>query len=297
MTDRHLDEGIIQAYIDGELSQEQTTATAAHLAACEACSAALAEASDESSFFATAFAPDESVTVPTAALRSRVNAAVAQLEAASESKPQHSQGWSFGGFLASFSGLFTFTPRTAAAFATLLVAVAAGIIYFASQGSQQPTKPQQGAELARGTQAPAPAPTAIAVRPQDVPAPVASPEPSKGDKINQVVAYKPRAPKRHVEPRAPKAEELPGEKEYQTAIASLEKSIKFGGEQSLRPAARADYERNLALIDSAITQTRQVAARNPKDKDAVRFLMSVYQSKVELLTRVADQAQVAALGR
>ena len=98
-------------------------------------------------------------------------------------------------------------------------------------------------------------------------------------------------------PRAPKAEELPGEKEYQTAIASLEKTIKLGGDEAIRPALRADYERNLALIDSAITQTRQVAAQNPKDKDAVGFLMAAYQSKVELLTRVADQAQVAALGR
>jgi hypothetical protein len=60
---------------------------------------------------------------------------------------------------------------------------------------------------------------------------------------------------------------------------------------------RAAYERNLALLDSAISRTREVAAQNPKDKDAVGFLMSAYQSKVELLTRVADQAQVAALGR
>ena len=60
---------------------------------------------------------------------------------------------------------------------------------------------------------------------------------------------------------------------------------------------RADYERNLALLDSAISRTREVAKQNPKDKDAVGFLMSAYQSKVELLTRVADQAQVAALGR
>jgi len=90
---------------------------------------------------------------------------------------------------------------------------------------------------------------------------------------------------------------LPGEKDYQTAIASLEKTIKMGGDATLRPAVRVDYERNLAILDSAINQTRQVAARNPKDKDAVGFLMSVYQSKVELLTKVADQAQVAALGR
>ena len=90
---------------------------------------------------------------------------------------------------------------------------------------------------------------------------------------------------------------LPGEKDYQTAIASLEKTIKMGGDATLRPSVRVDYERNLAILDSAIGQTRQVAAQNPKDKDAVGFLMSAYQSKVELLTKVADQAQVAALGR
>jgi hypothetical protein len=96
---------------------------------------------------------------------------------------------------------------------------------------------------------------------------------------------------------APKAEALPGEKDYQTAIASLEKTIKLGGDESLRPSLRAEYERNLALLDSAISQTRQVAARNPKDETAVGFLMAAYQSKVELLSKVADQAQVSALGR
>ena len=98
-------------------------------------------------------------------------------------------------------------------------------------------------------------------------------------------------------PAAPKEEALTGEKEYQTAIASLEKTIKLGGDASLRPSVRVEYERNLAVIDSAIEQTRQVAARNPKDKDAVSFLLSAYQSKVELLSKVADQAQVATLGR
>ena len=90
---------------------------------------------------------------------------------------------------------------------------------------------------------------------------------------------------------------LPGEKDYQTAIASLEKTIEMGGDATLKPSLRVEYERNLAILDTAIAQTRQVAAQNPKDKDAVGFLMSAYQSKVELLTKVADQAQVAALGR
>jgi hypothetical protein len=301
MTDRHLDEGILQAYIDGELPQAQAAGTAAHLAACETCSAALAEAEDESSFFATAFAPDEAVNVPTAALRARINAAVAQLDTAAESGQRHSQGRTFGGFLASLSGLFTFTPRAAAAFATLLVAVAAGVIYFSSQRSQQPQdKPQGSSEIAKVN--PAPAPKSVAVQPPGV-TPVPSPEPVKVEKESHVAGNRPRAANRAAESkrqpltRAPKEEALPGEKEYRTAIATLEKTIKFGGEQSLRPTLRADYERNLALLDSAIQQTRQVAAQNPKDKDVVGFLMSAYQSKVELLSRVADQAQVAALGR
>jgi putative zinc finger protein len=294
MTNRHLDEGIIQAYIDGELSREHAAGAAAHLAACEVCSAALAEAEDESSFFAAAFAPDESVNVPTAALRSRLNAAVAQLEVSKESEQRHSQGRNFGGFLTSLSGLFNFTPRAVAAFATLLLAVAVGIIYFSSQRSQ--TAPGTS-QVARTTD-PTPAPTVTTTPENVVPTPVATPGQIEKKQIYVAATHNKRNIKRQtVAPRAPKEEALPGEKEYQTAIASLEKTIKFGGEESLRPALRADYERNLALLDSAIKQTRQVAAQNPKDKDVMGFLMAAYQSKVELLTRVADQAQVSALGR
>jgi anti-sigma factor RsiW len=290
-----LDEGILQAYLDGELSQAHAAATAAHLAACEACSAMLAEAEDESSFFATAFAPDDSVNVPTAALRARLNASVAQLEAAQESEQRHSQGWSFGGFLASLSGVFTFTPRAAAAFATLLVAVVAGIIYFSSQKAQQtPRTP----EVAQTNPTTPPAPLVTTTPEVVVPKPVETPEKVDKGASYQLASHRARSNKRTpVAPETQKEEALPGEKEYQTAIATLEKTIKLGGDESLRPALRANYERNLALLDSAIEQTRQVAAQNPKDKDAVGFLMAAYQSKVELLTRVADQAQVAALGR
>lgn len=294
MTDRHLDEGTIQAYIDGELSHEQAAGTAAHLAACEACSAALAEAEETSSFFANAFALDESVNVPTAALRARLNASVAQLEAAQKSEQRHSQGRRFGGFLTSFSGLFTFTPRAAVAFATLLVAVAAGVIYFSSRKAQ----PAPNTPLVAQSDKPASAPATTPEPGQPETTPVTTTEPGDRKQL-QVAAVHGRKSvrKQPAVLRAPKEETLPGEKAYRSAIASLEKTIKLGGDESLRPALRADYERNLAVIDNAITQTRQFAAQNPKDKDAVGFLMTAYQSKVELLTRVADQAQVAALGR
>jgi len=312
MTKRCLDEGLLQAYIDGELSNESAAEAASHIASCDACASALAGFEQDSAFFATAFAPDESVNIPTEVLRSRINAAVAQLEDARGLNQSRSNGWSFNGFLASLSGLFTFTPQRAAGFASVLALVAAGIIYFAvikKTGTNDGPRPSQ--EIAsNGVK---PAPTDEATRPSpvveggDPDSPVdAALSNEKGNGKSGIVhaGLKPRrrvnrteGPKTTATPEAKKELGLPGEKDYQTAIASLEKTIKFGGDATLKPALRVQYERNLAILDSAIDQTRKVAAANPKDKDAVGFLMSAYQSKVELLTKVADQAQVAALGR
>ena len=301
MMKRCLDEGLLQAYLDGELSQERMSEAAAHVAACERCADALASAEGETAFFATAFAPDDTVSVPTEALRSRIGAAVARLES-SEAGRGRSRGLNFGGLLATLSGLFNFTPQSAVAFASVLAVVAFALIYF--NVSKQPVKPSNDgqSEIAKNVK---PAPTATQ---EVVKQPTETgnldgivPQPSKENKIiptsgNRSVKSRGfRAKPSTMQPKAP--ELLPGEKDYQSAIASLEKTIKMGGDATLRPAVRVEYERNLAILDSAISQTRQVAARNPKDRDAVGFLMSAYQSKVELLTKVADQAQVAALGR
>lgn len=312
MTKRCLEEAVLQAYIDGELPHEQAAEAAAHLAACDACATALAEAENETSFFAAAFAPDESVSVPTEVLRARIGAAVARLESTSEAQQAKVRGPRFGGLLASLSGLLTFTPHRAAAFASVLAVVAAGVIYSSVQKSgRTPDSTRQGGEIASSTQAPE-RPSVLRPTPEEnvtkavenVTKTVAAPSKAGAGVAVSKASYVPRRratrdgeSARPTAPSPPKEEALPGEKEYQTAIASLEKTIKMGGDASLRPSLRIEYERNLALLDSAISQTRSVAARNPKDKDAVSFLMAVYQSKVELLTKVADQAQVAALGR
>jgi hypothetical protein len=309
MTKRCLDEGILQAYLDGELSQERAAEAAAHLAACDACAAALAGAEQETSLFAAAFAPDESVNVPSQVLRSRINAAVARLEPAAGPDGSGSRGRNFGGFFATLAGLFSFTPQGAAAFASLLAVVALALVYFSAQRSQQgPAKSQDEQQVA--TVAPPPSRPAVSTPTPEAfvsSAPASTPDRvTTATTVTTPVKFN-HGPRRAADsngggrPRAatpaPKEEALPGEKEYQTAIASLEKTIKLGGDESLKPSLRAEYERNLALLDSAISQTRQFAAHNPKDEDAVGFLMSAYQSKVELLTQVADQAQVSALGR
>ena len=101
MKNRCLDEGLLQAYIDGELSNEHAADAAAHIASCDACAEALAVAASENSFFAAAFAPEDSLAVPSEVLRSRIGAAVAQLEDSDALNRGRSGGFNFNGFPAS----------------------------------------------------------------------------------------------------------------------------------------------------------------------------------------------------
>ena len=77
-----LDEGMLQSYLDGELSPELSARAAAHVGACDACADALGAASEELALFARSFAPDASLSVPTEALRGRLDAAIAGVESA-----------------------------------------------------------------------------------------------------------------------------------------------------------------------------------------------------------------------
>jgi hypothetical protein len=60
----------------------------------------------------------------------------------------------------------------------------------------------------------------------------------------------------------------------------------------MSPATRAEYERNLRLVDNAIAATRGKAKRNPSDPDAAEFMFAAYQSKIDLLNTYSEQARV-----
>ena len=306
---RCVDEGTLQAYLDGELSQGDARETAAHVAACDACAAALAAAGAETAFFASAFAPDASLAVPTASLRARLNAAVAQLEAGSAAETRESSGWSFSALVASLSGLFAFTPQRAAAFA----GVAAVVVLFVSVFyiDRRDVKDEARSEIAAANGPDGGAVPQPTKSPENPPAPSSTPSSVAGTGSKGATGGDPKpkgdAPKRKgtqfTPVPAPKLDRkfdrqfVPGEREYQSTIANLDKTIRTSGDSILKPSVRADYERNIAVLDRAIEETRAVALRNPKDKDAARFLLTAYKSKVELMTTVADSAQVATLDR
>lgn len=311
---RHLDEATIQAYLDGELTNDAASAAASHLAGCEACAAVLSAAGSDSALFAAAFAPSESIAVPSEMLRARINAAVARLEeeefapAASSS----SNGWSLGALIAPFRNLLIFTPQRTAAFAGLCAVLVFAVLFAVVQrqpavnngGESVETIAEADAEpshLRNEAESASNESRGVVDESEAVKASNSQPRIEvaglRGErKLKAAPAVRPRAVEAAiVEPESELL--LPVEKNYQDAIASLTKAVEAGGDRVMNPKERFEYERNLALLDQAIAETRRVALRDPKDSNAVGFLISAYQSKVEMLTTVADQTQVAAIGR
>ncbi|HKP71754.1 MAG TPA: hypothetical protein VJT82_02385, partial [Pyrinomonadaceae bacterium] len=266
------------------------------------------DAEHELSLFEASFAPVMPASVPTESLRARLDEAIADLQPTRQVQtPTVSPVRAFFASVAAF--LTTFTPRQATAFASLLVAVALAVVFVVTQ------QPDGTKEIAQVNQPAPPAPAAstqtsrtqagngdtqptrdaVAAVPNNTERrPVYTQV--KYEKAGVPAADAARTPKANAE-NAPAATAneaaLPDEKTYLTSIASLTSVIESQGAQAMTPTLRAEYERNLAVVNQAIVASRVAARRNPQDDDAKEFLRSAYQNKVELLSAVADQAQIA----
>jgi Putative zinc-finger len=303
-----LDEGTLQAYFDGELSSEMMERAATHIASCQACSAAQGEIETESAMLAEAFAPELSLSVPTGRLRLRLDAAIADLEA-QQTSAGHG-GSRLRNWFSAIAAPFSFMPQHAVGFASLIAVAALGLLLaFVIMRPQQRTT-LNVAENVKPTTiplivVPEQNPTATVNNPEEVSPTVVKASAPRGRSVNTAKTRRPGVdrsservePQPQFEESAAMASLLPGERNYLKAIASLDTAIKAGGDNAMRPTLRAEYERNLQVVDEAIAQTRAVAQRNPDDKDAAEFLLSAYQSKVELMNTVAEQTQLSSVYR
>lgn len=291
-----IEEGILQSYVDNELPPEMAKKVAAHVAACSQCAEALNEISAETAMFAKAFEAEMALDVPTVHLRERIDAAIAELNRPNEIVEQK-RGWSLNGWLTSVAGLFKVSPQRALGFASLIAIIAFAAIFAAIQLRRPVDNNQPTTSIAENNGPTKPA--------SDKPATSSpSPEPDKSGQPNgqKNPANKPKQKKQAnpnlvPEPgQLPKDElartkPLPGEENYLKAIDSLKTEIQASGETAMKPTLRAEYERNLAIVDQAIDSTRRVARRNPNDRDAATFLFSSYQTKLDLLSAVAEQVR------
>ncbi|MDQ1559307.1 MAG: hypothetical protein QOD32_2367 [Pyrinomonadaceae bacterium] len=324
--DTCLDEGTLQAYLDGELSPDVSNNMAAHLAACAPCAASARAAEQELALFSEAYAPALSaVSVPTEKLRARLDEAIAELNAPQRGFAKTPAVASplrafFGSLVAS---LTTFTPRQATAFASFLVAVALLLVFALMQTPDRPNTPNRPQEIAQVNQTPVPSVVQSSTARNDASSAVQTP--GEEDKTPALAASGERRPafvKAGLNTRAQAATTaregrdnasevatnvttttappatnnepvLADEKTYLSSIASLTSAIETQGAEGMSPTLRAEYERNLAVVNQAIVSSRVAARRNPQDTDAKEFLRAAYQNKVELLSAVADQTQFA----
>jgi anti-sigma factor RsiW len=279
---RCLDEATLQSYFDGELSASLMERASSHLASCVTCAAAARELAEETALLTSALAAEFEGSVPTQALRERIDGAVLGERVANAGRVK-------AGLFASLANVFSFNSQRNLGYASLVVVLAfgaiIGVVKFRQGQEQTPTT---------GSQA------SVTSTPNSPQTPEVG---SRGDQQlasnvdDEVVTppsrpvVKPSVGRRATTPKANTAtnhlELIPGERSYLQAIARLDSSIKQN-KNSMRPSLQVEYERNLAVVDRAIAATRNAAKSNPSDTDAADFMFAAYQSKVDLLNTIAD---------
>jgi hypothetical protein len=277
---RCLDEGMLQSYFDGELSIELMESATSHLASCVTCAAAAREVEEETSLLMSAFAAEFDVSVPTEQLRRRIDAAVSGERVAFAQSTQKSSG-----LAAFFAGLLNFGTQRTLGYASLAVVLAFAAIAGVVMMKTEPQPPDTTAKVGV-----TPPPTKPEVG--KTPTPVVA----DNTQVKNVETPSVIKPSRNLRPHkttvsstpAPTPVKLiPGERAYLQTIARLDSTINSNA-KSMKPSLRAEYERNLAVVDRAIAATRNAAKSNPNDPDAADFMFAAYQSKVDLLNTIAD---------
>ena len=279
---RCLDEARLQSYFDGELPIELMESVTSHLASCVTCAAAARELEEETALLTTALAAEFEASVPTERLRQRIDAEVlGDRIAVAQATEKRS------GLAAFFIGILNFGTQRTLGYASLAVVIAFGaIIGVVMMKPDAPITPNGS----------------VPVQPKSEERPLANITPvsdpskevqtvSQTPTVSDVRADKGQRPRRIKPATNPVAPEpvrlLPGERSYLQAIARLDTTIKSNTKE-MRPSLRAEYERNLAVVDRAIAATRSAAKSNPNDPDAADFMFAAYQSKVNLLNTIAD---------
>ncbi len=293
-----IEEGILQSYVDDELSPETAQRVAVHIAACATCSEAAAIALGETALLNSAFEAENALEIPTVKLRERLDAAIAEMNQPTKDFEQKERG-SFGGWLTSLAGMFKVSPQRAIGFASLIAVVAFAAIFLVMRLNRHSANNSLPEQLAGNDKNRTTSPVKISSP---------SPTPVVPDRSSPVEEQKnsPRKstkPKKRVSPiLVPDPDQLPqgdfaqvkplsGEENYLKAIDSLTVEIEASDVTAMKPSLRAEYERNLAIVNQAIDSTRRVARRNPNNPDASEFLYSSYQSKLDLLNAVAEQVR------
>lgn len=281
--DKCLDIGIIQAFLDGELSHDETSRVSSHMALCDTCAIALAEAESEATFVFSALDRELDTLVPTQRLWNKINDSIAEEKA---QMPWWEKAW-------ALVSVGLMNPSIAVA-ASLVIVVGVFAAVWMNRAPVNMAGPTNNiAAVKPPTTAPAPS-NNITV--SDVPDTVVS---SDTPRIERA-AFRAEPRRATVATAVVRtnstsfADPLAGESSYVSTISTLSKTVEDKKDGVLRPSQRVAFERDMAMVDDSIAKMRKEVKRNPKNETARQVLYSSYQNKIDLLNSVAQKEELMA---
>ena len=271
-----IDEGTLQAYFDGEVGPEAAASVASHLASCLSCGEAARIVENENLLLSNALETEFAETIPSAHIRQRIDSAIAEDKIA---RPVRSEVSAKVGWRVSLGSLLFPSPQRAFGYAGLAAVVILSTIFGVVYLKRGEVSPVAQNERAKPISLPTTEPPPVALN--STPGTGAAVKPT-----GPVEAPQKLAARKTARSSKPSTGLLPGEHNYVKTIAALDATIK--SDSPMRPSLQVEYEHNVALLDSAIEMTRDAVRKNPRDTQASQFMFAAYQSKVDLLTQVAD---------
>ena len=283
MKDKCLDIGIIQAFLDGELSHDETSRVSSHIALCDTCAIAFAQAEDETAVVFSALDRELDTLVPTQRLWNKINDSIAEEKA---QMPWWHKAW-------ALVSIGRANPSIAVA-ASLIIVVGVFATVWMNRAPVNLVNPTSTVVSVKPTTA-APAPTNN-ITVSDVPDTVIS---SDTPRIERAV-FKAEPRRAAIAPAVVRtsstsfADPLAGESSYVNTISTLAKTVEDKKDGVLRPSQRVAFERDMAMVDDSIAKMRKEVKRNPKNETARQVLYSSYQNKIDLLNSVAQKEELMA---
>jgi hypothetical protein len=302
MMEKCFDEGTIQAFLDGELELEMVDQVSRHIALCDSCALAIAEAEEEIEFAYSALDNEFNTLVPTERLWTKINNSI-------ETEAKNKSIW---------QSVFAFlTNPSTVAFASLLIVFG---LFVGLYGLQN------GKDLNTGNVASNPKKDEVKTVNVDVndsnsipssnvtnalskddkiqpPTPAFVADKTEDDsefKVRNAYYVKPerRSPRPKIENNPPDVvyvdETLAAEESYVKTISTLEKTVNNRKDEVLRPSARFAFERDMAVTDDTIKKLKEEVSKNPKNEAARVLLRNSYQNKINLLNSVAEKTDLMA---
>ncbi len=278
-----LDIGIVQAFLDSELTLGETDRVSAHIAVCDVCALMLAVAEEETAIAFPALERELNTLVPTQRLWAKINNSI---------QTEHNTYWHKAW---AFMSVALANPSITAAASLLIVA---GI--FAAVMMNDTNAPTVGAPSQTVAKAPS-SPTnftAPAVQVNSTEVRQAAPAFQPAIKAERAV-YRPESRRAVTTPEVNNAVltstgYLPGEESYVKTISNLNRTVDEQKDGLMAPSERIAYERDMAVVNDTISKMKSEVKRNPRNEAARQVLYSSYQNKIDLLNSVAQKEELVA---